>query len=102
LRYVYYNKKISLNEIIEKLTPYEMLSFVPFRTYIYWTQNITLLLTIDEFLPTLYLLGYKIDKIFPEMNVSNKYRGTLSQKSINKIKQVFKDDMKIYEYWCRK
>ena len=36
------------------------------------------------------------------MNVSNKYRGTLSQKSINKIKQVFKDDMKIYEYWCRK
>ena len=102
LHYLHYDKTKSLNEIIQKLKPIEMLSFDPFRTYMYWTQNINLLVTIKEFLPTLHLLGYSTDKIFPKMNVSDKNRGTLSQESINKLKKIFKIDMIIYNYWTRK
>jgi len=102
LNYLHNDKTKSLNEIIQKLTPFEMLTFNPFRSYIYWTKNINLLVTIKEFLPALYLLGYQTDKIFPKMNVSSKNRGTLSKESIIKIKKVFKDDMKIYNYWTRK
>ena len=36
------------------------------------------------------------------MNVSDKNRGTLSEKSINKLKKILKIDMKIYNFWTRK
>ena len=102
LHYLHYDKTKTLNEIIEKLTITEILSFDPFKTYLYWTQNIKLLVTINEFLPALYLLGYSTDKKFPKMNVSDKNRGTLSEQSINKLKKILKVDMKIYNYWTRK
>lgn len=102
LHYLHNDKKKSLNEIIKKLTPYEILSFDPFKTYLYWTQNIKLLVTINEFLPALYLLGYSTDKKFPKMNVSDKNRGTLSEESIHKLKKILKVDMKIYNFWTRK
>lgn len=102
LHYLHYDKTKLLNEIIEELTITEILSFEPFKTYIYWTQNIKLLVTINEFLPALYLLGYSTDKKFPKMNISDKNRGTLSEESINKLKKILKIDMKIYNYWTRK
>ena len=102
LHYLHYDKTKSLNDIIEKLSPYEILSFDPFKTYLYWTQNIKLLVTINEFLPALHLLGYSTDKKFPKMNVSDKNRGTLSEESIHKLKKILKIDMKIYNFWTRK
>ena len=41
--------------------------------------------------------GYKYDvNLFIPINVSNKTRGTISQKNKDRIREIFKDDVKLY------
>lgn len=98
----HYDKHCTLNEIIEKMSDKNILSFKPFRTLKYWTKNVKLLLTIDEFIEALKYLGYTIKNEYNETNVSQKNRGGLSEKNIERLKQIFKDDYKIYNEWSKK
>jgi hypothetical protein len=98
----HYNKTKTLDDVINNMTDDELKSFNPYRTLKYWTKNIKLLITIDEFLPILEYLGYKIKNKYGEKNVSNKNRGTISEENIKRIERIYDDDIKIYNYWTRK
>ena len=98
---LHYDKSKTLNEIITQMTDYEIISFYPYQTLKYWTRNIKLLVTIEEFIPTLKLLGYNIEKEYSPINISDKNRGTISPENRNRIEKIYKDDMNIFYYWTR-
>jgi len=102
LHYVYSNKNISLNTIVDSLTDEEILSFRPYRSINYWAKNIDLLLTIDEFIPALALMGFNTTVEFPQLNVSQKIRGNLTGDRIDRINNLFKKDIRIYNKWTLK
>jgi hypothetical protein len=79
----------------------EIISFNPFKTLKYWTKNVRLLITINEFLPTLKLFGYNIDKLYPTKNMSDKNRGKLSTENRDRIERIYNKDMEIYNFWTR-
>ena len=83
------------------MTDKEIISFNPYRTLKYWTENVKLLITIDEFIPTLKLLGYNIEKIYPPKNISYKNRGILNDENRLRIEKIYNEDMKIYKHWTR-
>jgi len=103
LRYVYFDKSISLNEIIDKFTYEDILKLYPYKNYTYWCQNIDLLITIEELEETLQLLGFTFENPnFEEKNASIKERGTLNELSIQKISDFYKEDIELYNLWTRK
>lgn len=99
LNYAYENKSISLDEIINKMTDKDIISFSPYRTLEYWTEGIDLLLSIEEFIPALKLFGYKINKIYDKLNVSNKERGNISNENKQRLSIIFYKDIQIYNNW---
>ena len=101
LEYVYSHKSLSLNYIIENMSDSEITGFRPYRTLKYWSKNIDLLLTIEEFIPTLKIFGFKITKKFPKKNVSIKNRGCLSEDNRQRIRELFQGDMQLYKHWTR-
>ena len=93
----------SLDEIVESISPRQMLtSFKPFRSLSYWTKNVDVILVMDEVIPFLEALGFKVNTKIRQVNVSTKARGTLNEKSKAKIRQIFHEDVKLYEHWTRK
>jgi len=103
LRYVYFDKSISLNEIVDKFTYDDIIKLYPYKNYIYWCQNIDLLITIEELEETLTILGFNIENpIFEQKNVSIKERGILNELSIQKISEFYKEDIELYNFWTRK
>jgi hypothetical protein len=98
----HYDKTKTLDDIINNMTDIELKSFYPFKTLKYWTKNVKLIITIDEFIPILEYLGYKITKKYNEKNVSEKNRGKISIENEERIKRIYSEDLKIYEYWTRK
>ena len=101
LYHVYENKSINLDEIINKMTDKDIISFSPYRTLEYWIEGIYLLLTIEEFIPALKLFGYKITKIYDKINVSKKERGTISSENKQRLSIIFKRDIEIYNNWTK-
>ena len=61
LRYIWKDKSINLNEIVEKLSDSNILNFKPYRTLCYWSKNIDIFITIDKLEEFLSFCGYKID-----------------------------------------
>lgn len=102
LKYVYNDKSVQLNEILEKMDDKHILDFRPYRTLTYWSKGVDVLLTIEEFLPFLEVMGYKTDKVFSKRNVSKKTRGTLSEVNRKRLENLFKDDLELYNKWTRK
>ena len=102
LNNLHYDKSKTLNDVLSNMTDKEILSFTPYKTLKYWTRNVQLLLTIDEFIPALKLMGYNIDKEFPSINISNKTRGKLNEDNRMRLENLYKIDMAIYNYWTRK
>ena len=93
---------ITLNEIIEILTPDDIPHRGQFRTLSYYTKNVDVLLIIDEVIPFFKSLGFKTKHKLPHLRNSAKTRGTLNEKSKAKIRQIFHEDVKLYEHWTRK
>jgi hypothetical protein len=97
----HYDKSKTLNDVISNMNDSEIISFNPFKTLKYWTKNVRLLITIDEFLPTLKLFEYNIDKLYPTKNISDKNRGKLSIENRDRIERIYNKDMEIYNFWTR-
>ena len=97
----HYDKSKTLDDVISNMSDKEIISFSPYRTLKYWTENVKLLITIDEFLPTLKILGYNIETIFPPKNISDKNRGILNDENRMRIEKIYNEDMKIYKHWTR-
>ena len=80
LHYVYKDKSISLNEIVGKMTDWDIFGFQPYRNLCYWSKNIDIFITVDKLEEFLYFFGYKINiKEFLPKNVSNKIRGKFNK-----------------------
>ncbi len=95
------NTNISLNDIVNDIRQEDVNKIKPFYNLEYWTQNIDLVLTIDEFLPVLNLFGYNTDIIYPKQNVSIKNRGKINDENRNKIAELYKKDMELFNYYTR-
>ena len=103
LRSSFYNKNTTLDQIIKRITYDELLELIPYQSLVYWSQNVDLLITIDELDETLQLFGYKIDDLkFDKRNVSLKKRGILNEESISILSSFYKQDILLYNHWTRK
>jgi len=94
---------MSLDDIVRDLTleKVQRLRTIPFRTLAYYTEDVDLVLTIDEFLPALALLGYDTNTVHPIRNVSQKRRGVLNEESKAKIREWYKDDIELFRFFTR-
>ena len=97
LRYMHYNKSISLNKIVNNMTDKDILNFKPYRSLSYWSKNVKLFITIKELIPTLELLGYEIKKDYPPINVSKKTRGKLDKKIKERIRKLYHNDCLLFK-----
>lgn len=97
------NEKYTLNKMMNKLRGYDYNLFIPYRNLKYWTTNMDLCITINEFLPFMEILGYDINKVkdISSKNVSIKNRGILSEENKEILRQIYKEDIIIYNYWTR-
>lgn len=97
LLYVYDDNKITLDEIISKMTDDDILGFSPFKTINYWTKNVDIIITLDNLPRMLKYFGYTYDRnLFKSINVSKKIRGQINNFNKNRIELLFNDDVKIY------
>ena len=94
LNYVYNDKSISLNQIVEKMSDDEIRNFKPFRNLIYWSKNIDIFITIDKLSEFLSFFGYDINlNDFKKKNISIKNGGKFNDKTKNRISKLFSDDI---------
>ena len=97
LLYSYYDKNITLDEIISKMTDRDMLQFKQYRSLNYWTKNVEIIITIDNLSKMLECFGYTYDiNSFKPINVSAKLRGRINEENRNRIKKIFNDDVELY------
>lgn len=102
MRHVLHNESITLDQIVEGMRKREIKNFTPYYSLKYWTKGVHLMLTINEFLPFLKMLGYEITENFARENVSKKMRGKITGKNVDKIKSIYQQDYDIYNFWTRK
>jgi hypothetical protein len=102
LDYLHFDKTKTLNDVLSCMSDKEIMSFTPYKTLKFWIKNVHLLITIDEFIPTLKLFGYNLDKDFSPANVSEKNRVKLNDENRSRLEKLYNEDMKIYEHWTRK
>jgi hypothetical protein len=97
LHYVYDDKNISLNEIISKMTDDEILGFVPYKSLVYWTKNVDIVITIEQLEELLNFFGYFYDtNKYKKENVSIKFRGEVNNETIKRIETLFYYDILLY------
>jgi len=97
LIYVFDDETITLNEIVSKMTNVQILGFFPYSTLVYWTENIDIIITLENLPKMLGYFGYTYDaNLFKPLNVSKKIRGTLNDENINRLKTLFSDDVLLY------
>jgi hypothetical protein len=102
LHYVYNDTSISLNHIIKKMTDDNIRGFIPYRTLTYWSQNVDICIEIHELKYFLELFGYTYDESnYLSVNVSKKVRGTLNAKSIERLTEIYKEDIDFYNKWTK-
>ncbi len=102
LKHALHNESIMLDQIVENMTKREIKNFTPYNTLRYWVKGVHLVLTIEEFLPFMKMMGYNINKVFERENVSKKTRGKLNEKNRERIKSIYIRDYEVYNYWTRK
>jgi hypothetical protein len=97
LNYVYDDKNITLNEIVDKMTDKEILGFTPYKSLVYWTKNVDIVITIEQLEEFLNFFGYFYDtNKYQKTNVSIKTRGTFNNKIKTRISNLFHDDFLLY------
>jgi hypothetical protein len=100
LIYVYNDKKVDLNKLVEQMTDNEIISFKPYHNLEYWSENIDILITLDELKEFLELFNYKYNETkFIPLNVSKKERGKLNEFNKERIKKLFINDITLYNKW---
>ena len=97
LRYLHYDNRVSLNQIVAKFKDNEFFNFIPYRTLVYWTKDIDIVITIDELPSFLNFFGYTYNiNSFSKVNVSKKKRGYFNENTKKRLQKLFKDDMIIF------
>tara|TARA_Y100000593_G_scaffold45669_4_gene86845 strand:- start:533 stop:1147 length:615 start_codon:yes stop_codon:yes gene_type:complete len=96
-----WDKSMSLNDIMEQMTDKQIVGFRPYRSLVYWSQGVDLLITVDELLPTLKLLGFDIVRKHKPKGVSKKNRGILSVENIRRLRNIFSEDVQLFKHWTR-
>jgi len=97
LSYVYENKNITLNEIVSKMSDSEILGFKPYRSLVYWSKNVDILITIDKLHSLLKFFGYDYEeKVYIKQNVSAKTRGILNEENRSRIARLFNADVILF------
>jgi hypothetical protein len=97
LNYVYQDKSVSLDTIVEKMTDNEITNFSPYRSLVYWSKNVDIFITIDQLPEFLSFFGYKYNvSNFSPTNISKKERGTFNEFTINRLKLLYIDDLEFY------
>jgi hypothetical protein len=105
MHHVFHNKNISLDETVSLMTDADIKHIQDTKAFAsldYYSKNVGLMITIDEFLPTLNLLGFTIKKQYVKNNVSEKLRGKFSIETKRRIRKLFSKDFKIWNLWTRK
>jgi len=97
LRGVYRKKNISLNKIVKRMTNVQIRGFRPYKTLVYWSKNVDIIITIDKLPELLNFFGYKYDKNkYKRKNVSKKTRGKLDENTRARIAKLFAPDVLLY------
>jgi hypothetical protein len=97
LEYVYNDASVTLNNLIAKMTDDEILGFRPYSTLTFWTTNVDIIITIDQLPELLDCFGYKYDENkYKPLNISVKARGSFNNKTRNRLANLFKDDILLY------
>lgn len=97
LKYLYHNKSYNLNDVVNRFNDKELLGFMPYGTLVYWCKNVDIIITLDQLHDLLKCFGYDYDKSkYMKRNVSIKNRGSFNDKSKRIIKNVFSDDVRLY------
>lgn len=95
-----YIKKIrengTINDFIEMHTDKELLSYTPYNTLKYYSQNVDIFIKIDELKNFLSFFGYKNIPKTDRKNASKRNYGYLSEKNKARIARLFKDDIVFY------
>lgn len=98
LHYVYRDKSINLNNIVEKMSDNEIINFKPYKNLYFWSKNIDIFITIDKLEEFLSFFGYNIDiKKFKKKNVSIKNRGKFNEDTKNRISNIYAQDMLFFK-----
>ena len=85
----------TLNEIVSKMTDKQIMGFKPYKTLCYWSKNVDILITIDKLPELLKLFGHTYN-FYEKANVSSKTRGSFNMNTKNRIKQLFKEDVLLF------
>lgn len=97
LEYMHYDKSISLNKIIEEFDENDFEKIRPYKTLTYWTENVDICITINQLKDFLSFFSYNINlDDYPKKNVSQKERGELNEKSIEKLSNIYKNDIELF------
>ena len=97
LYYVYNDKSINLNDIVNMMSDKDIVSFVPYRSLTYWSTNIDIIITVDQLHEFLNFFGYNYNKDdYKKVNVSNKLRGTFNNETRERIKKLYIDDIILF------
>jgi hypothetical protein len=100
--YYVYNDNSSLNEIVEKMSDLEIISFTPYKSLSYWSENVDIFITINEVKDFLEIFDYTYDeKKYESKNVSQKKRGKLNQKNRERICKLYENDVILFNKWTK-
>lgn len=92
------NSSYLLDDLVDNMN--DIISFKPFKNIQYYSKNVDFFITIDQLIPMLKYFEFDISQLntIPK-NVSIKNRGILSEKNRQRIKNLYKKDYEIYDYW---
>jgi len=98
LKYVFHDKSVTLNEIVDKMSDKEILNFRPYHSLTYWSKNIDVFITIDNLHNFLSFFGYNYDmNNYLKKNVSKKERGKFNESTKNRIAKLYSIDVLLFE-----
>ena len=95
------NRSLSLNWFVNHMTNEQLVSFKPYMTLAFWTQNVDICLTIDELKPFLEHLGHRFPDDIEPRNISIKRRGSFNEQVKKKLAKLFGYDYQIYNFWSQ-
>lgn len=97
LRGVYKKKHLTLNTIVKRMTNKQIKGFSPYKTLVYWTKNVDIIITMNKLHELLTFFGYKYDESkYKRKNVSKKTRGKFDEDTRARVVKVFAPDVLLY------
>ena len=97
LYYVYDDINITLNEIVDQMSDGEILGFTPYKSLVYWTKNVDIIITIEQLQEFLNFFGYFYNPDnYNKENVSPKLRGKFNNKIKERLRKLYYNDVLLY------